>query len=174
MVPDGDHLGNFKVHGTGSNPINLLVLDNYGNERLPDKFAGAIWGGRVKQFSYTLAINTDTGQTYFANFGLEGDDLILILTEDYLPKVPKAMLPRLDALLSRKRPFWFELQEAFLRSYISRWVGLERASEFIMVGLDLGRTPQVPGSPLKRCSLYLWGEDTSYRFVDDWKDAKTT
>jgi hypothetical protein len=177
VVPDERHLTNFKVlgHDRGGihdkkpkkgEKIDLLVLDDYGNEHLPQDFEDSIFGrSPTESNSYTLAINRETGQTYHAQFGKERGQYILLISslttrsDCGMPKVPRHLLPRLDELLSKKRPFDLSLPSHLLMEYIERWRSKSDLQANLVVSLDLDGA-----------NLELWA--TYWRLVPDWKDVR--
>ena len=98
-MPGADMLFNFDVNN------RWLVLDDYGNDELPELLVDRIFGRGTYIKGYTVAIDKSTGQCYFATLSVEEGRNCLHL--NVLPMVvPAKWLPRLDELKSCKRPFY--------------------------------------------------------------------
>jgi hypothetical protein len=172
-TPTKEHLFNFIV------PVgklgDLLVLDNYGDEVLPDKIRRPVM--TTKMFHETIGIFRKTGQVVRVGFikekiqhigcPEEGDPgseeweysltfwgLDLNGAGDPL-YLPKKYLARLDELKSRKRPFYITLWENALYSFITRDTGYDAFDKALVIDFHFDGL-----------RLQVWGD--SYREVSDW------
>lgn len=126
-VPGSKMLSNFRLK---AGKQELIVLDNYGNENLPDCIESRMLPGLGK-FEYTLAIDTTTGSIYTVVFGIEKRRYIAVICplmyddneqeESY--RIPPSMIEKIPTLLNKKRPFWLTLGTDELMSFIDREQG---------------------------------------------------
>ena len=155
-VPASNLLFNFKMK-LGAQTI--LVLDNYGNEDLPDSIEKRLF--QVEKFSYTLGIDTETGMIYMVTFVEEQGVYCAVLVYFNLiadMMLPKSAILRLDELMSCKRPFAISIQQSFLLNFIDREIGYSELPHGVVLSLDFR-----PRLELTHHNLY--------RYVDEWKDV---
>lgn len=161
-VPSSKKLFNFDLKAGDQ---TLLVLDNYGNELLPDKIERRILN--VKKFDYTLAINRRTGVVFLVSFGIEKGRYIAIISpfdlgvEHPMFRVPENFRIQLENLESKKRPYTISLDSPQLLSFIEREEGFNGLRHGIIVSFDFGTI---------RVELGAHGD---YRVVTQWKDVNS-
>lgn len=168
-VPDKDKLFTFDLPLGKGKKERILVLDNYGDEVLPDRIRRQVLNDTM--FANTIGIHRKTGEIVHVGFfetnglapgtkvtsaafwrpgpsGGGGDGLF----------VPKRYILRLDELKSKKRPFYISLCEQEVYAFITRWSSYGDLQDNIVVDLDFdGNRVQV------------WGD--SYREIGSWQDV---
>jgi hypothetical protein len=137
----------------------LLVLDNYGDEGIPDEIRQKILN--TKMFRQTIGIFKTTGEIVHVSFIKEkvprpgcseegdpgGTDTVYALTfwrfgwmgNGRRLFVPKDYIKRLDELKSQKRPFRLTVRDTALFDFITRWRGFENMQENIAVILNFSQ-----------------------------------
>jgi hypothetical protein len=140
-VPGSGFLFNFDLSFNGR---TLLVLDNYGAERLSDEMSKRLLENCTTdnnpETGITLGVDRKTGAIFAVAFAVEKRKTIaLVLQIDALEnlRVPKDFLPRLDELKSCKRPFWITITEFGFYAFHDREIGYrELEREHVVVGFD--------------------------------------
>lgn len=158
-VPTGKFLFNFNVHT--SNGRTLLVLDPYGDETLPDDIRKEL--GVAQMSSTTVGIWRDTGQIVHVSFAREKKKVTLCYWSHLDPDsftVPGNFLPRLDNLMSMKRPYSRDLTSHAWRSLHTRRIGYDHIAEFLVYSLNFGGDIG-----------FLEVSKDSYRTVSGWNDV---
>jgi hypothetical protein len=147
----------------------LLVLDNYGDEVMPDKFRRKLL--TTKMFAETIGIFRKTGEVVRVAFIREkvasnSEEFYSIVFYPFFDwdgsgrglLLPKSYLKRLDELKSKKRPFCITLRDTDLFQFSERWVGYESLQNQLLVDLHFDEL-----------RLQVWSH--SYREVSAWKDT---
>jgi hypothetical protein len=119
--PPAGYLPNFDVVGEkqakrGGKPTRLapwLILGNEGNTILTERITHYVFGDTTDPHDIYLAVNRKTGDVKVAWFGTDKRKNWVIL-EDLGSvrggfKLPEGYIPKLDELISRKRPWCLDL-----------------------------------------------------------------
>lgn len=141
-------------------PLNLLVLDPYGDETLLGRMRKRLLGS--SDVNTTIGIDWTTGQIYFFGFGIEEGKLVAVVwrsppngtTE---MKVPRRFLKKLDQVKSKKRPFCFSVETSALIGFCDRAIGYNELCNNLSLSLRFDDF-----------ALELWG-DRAWRKVSFWK-----
>ena len=158
QVPDMAKLFNFDVQADRT----FLVLDNYGDEVLPDRIMKKLLGFGL--FQWNLVIDRADGMLYSAIFYLEGTKYegtkyVIALTKlehgEGPMRLPKKYLGRLDELKNKKRPYFLTCQESSVWAFVDRWAGYATLQQNLIVDLYFDRR-----------RVQVWGD--TYREVTDW------
>ena len=153
-VPGDDKLCNFVVTGDGTNPpedgeppewwrphpVDLLVLDAYGNDQWPDALNARVFG----EGAWALAIDRRDGALYRASFvhDPEIDGLAMFAhrlgnsDNPEAPVVPEGWLPRLGELRFKKRPFRVAVDPFAALEVIDGEEGYAHLRDRLIVHLD--------------------------------------
>ena len=177
-APDDRHLFNFDLELvlTGEKrkkPLkaHLLVLDNYGDEIMPDEIRKEVLS--TTMFKETLGILRESGEIVRVGFmeekvphagcpeeGAPGGftKVTSLAFSRFEPNqvVPLAYRERLDELKSQKRPYFLTFPEKLLFDFATHWASFIDLQRNVCVDLDLHGT-----------RLQIWGD--SYRLVTGWK-----
>jgi hypothetical protein len=173
-APDDHHLFNFDLElvltSKKVTKVHLLVLDNYGDEHMPDEIREEILS--TTMFKETLGILRESGEIVRVSFmeekvlhvgcpeGAPGGvtKLTCLAFNRFEPGlvVPPAYRERLDELKSQKRPYYLTFPEKLLFNFATRWASYNDLLRNVVVDLDFhGRRLQV------------WAD--SYREVGGWQ-----
>ena len=162
-IPSKRYMPNFKIEAVGNKTMSLMVLDNYGvgdNGADEELLRHTDFGGALSN----LVINTITGEIYSGSFCRNKGKLGLYFQSmpfngnGHWPKVPPEFLPRLNELLTQKRPYHFEIDSKALHDLVIGWSGHSVLGEAITIMLDF------------EGEYYLQiGLDGQYRIVGAWK-----
>ena len=161
-TPGPDKLFNFDV--TLGKLGKLLVLDNYGDEVMPDELRKPLLN--TEMVRETIGIFRKTGEVVRVAFIREKIELpapgaetwkysLTFWSFDKRVFVPRAYMKRLDELTSKKRPFYISLWESTLYGFITRWASYADLQASLLFDFHFNG---------KR--LQLWSG--SYREVADW------
>lgn len=162
-APPGRMLFNFEVQaGRGKTARTFLVLDNYGDETIPSEMFEKLL--RMKMFHFNLAIDKASGQLFTAAFVKEGREVSMTLAEMTFTRftetkgiqLPKKLLPRLNELKSKKRPYFLTVYEPALWGFTVQESSLEDLRQSLVVDFHFDRR-----------RVQLWND--SYREVTGWQ-----
>lgn len=159
QVPDEHHLFNFIIEGEG---VNLIVLDDYGDDWLPNVIRERMFGMEYGQ--YTLAIDRKTGELGLLTLeDCDGEPAFWF--QEWMPpsldrresyRIPRRWVKRLDELLHMKRPFQCHIHPHTLQEFINQDVGYDRLRQEVVFTLGF-----------VNASIEVWGEN--YRKVPGWQ-----
>lgn len=149
-TPPASKLFNFWVK-------DYLVLDNYGNEMLPKPIHERFFGSK----DYNLAISKN-GDMFIATFEEVEGHLTMYL--NYLFEFPKAMLDRIEELLTSKRPFLIGIDEPTWREFHLREIGYSDMQKSLYVQINFHDISlQINESHWREVSCWVAKEkETSY------------
>ena len=175
-APDDHHLFNFdlemvlmtdkpktRLKSKKPQKAHLLVLDNYGDERIPDVIREEILS--TTMFKETLGILRESGEIVRIGFieekvshaGCPGSSskLTCLAFNRFEPNlvVPAPYRERLDELKSKKRPYFLTLPEKLLFDLATHWASYNDLQRNICVDLDFhGQRLQVCGDSWQEVS----------------------
>lgn len=149
-VPGKESLLNFDLEVSAG---KILVLDNYGNETFPEEFQTGV--SFLGPGPYTIGIIRESGQICAVHFSQEKKALVATVTRMEEWVVPGKFLPKLDQLMSCKRPFYLGMTERSLFDLATKWIGHKDIEGSLVVDLDF--------HPRR---LQIWGQN--WREVGGW------
>jgi len=158
-IPDSRHLFNFNVEAKAKGSRErrqFLVLDNYGDEILPNRVLKRVLN--MGMFQYNLVIDRKDGILYTAQFVQESSRYAMTLARldpRHPLKLPRKFLGRLNELMSQKRPYYLSIWEPTVWAFVDREMGYQALRENLLVDLNFNQQ-----------RVQVWGD--SYRTVGGW------
>lgn len=156
-VPDELHLFNFVIEGDG---VNLLVLDNYGDDTLPDGIQKRVFG--MDYGEYTVAVDRATGELHIITLIEDEDGTLAFVSSPWMNpswaegeryRIPRRWVKRLDELLYKKRPYLCHVDPYVLQNFIDQQVGYNQVTEAIVFTFNFdGYSIEVQGDNFRLVS----------------------
>ena len=158
-IPGSKFLFNFEFTvGRGKKARTFLVLDPYGDERLPSRVVDRFFGQGTSKDGFTLAIEKGTGFIYRVHFMTEKRKVTAVVAKlgESPFELPETYRKRVDELRNKKRPFHISCPDYLLWSFIEREASFNDLQTSLVVEL------QFDGYRLQL-------QAGSYREVGDWE-----
>jgi len=175
-APASDRLFNFDVPLGKRKADAILVLDNYGDELVPERIRRQIGCDRL--FATTVGIHRKTGEVLHVGFiedrfeahhgvSIECAPIVYVgmtfwsfgLNVDERLFVPKSYLRRIDELKNKKRPFLLTIADHAVFNFLTRWASYADLARNIMVDFHFDGA-----------RLQVWTD--RYREVGNWENVE--
>jgi len=169
-APDPSRLFNFDLYLGKLG--GLTILDNYGDEQLPDKIRRKILN--TKMHATTIGIFRKTGEVVQVSFikekaktpecpeesqpeSLDSRYSVLFWSFDKPHFLPKPYMYRVDELKSKKRPFYLTCSERSIYDFVTRWGSYADLQANLVIDFHFDKM-----------RLQVWSG--SYREVSGWQN----